>query len=127
MMRAHAGDRGKNHGSHRRAEREMQHVLGRQPLRREYQHEQWHHHYSTADAEKPCGKAHQRADAEVGDPSRHAPSTWAATSANPAPELARVMYFGGIAMTAAKRRTFATPTEWSKNSNIGASLGESPA
>ena len=42
------------------------------------------------------------------------------------PELATVMYFGAVASSAPKRRTLATPTERGKNSNIGASFGESP-
>src|SRR6266542_2380676 len=47
-------------------------------------------------------------------------------SANPAPASHAVTYFGGAGRRSAKRRTLATPTECGKNSNIGASLGESP-
>src|SRR5437868_14798127 len=87
MMRAHAGDRGKHHRRERGAEREMQDMLGRQALAAEHEYQQRHHHYAAADAEKSGGKAHQRADAQVGKPSAHAPSTWRTTSAKPAPPL----------------------------------------
>src|SRR2546423_938897 len=105
---------------------EMQDGRGGRAWAAEHEYQQRHHDSAPADAEKSGGKAHQRADAQVGGPSAHAPSTWPTTSAKPAPALARVMYFGGVAMTPAKRCTLATPTEQGKKSNIGASLGESP-
>src|SRR5205823_5315868 len=126
MVRTHARYGGKHHRRHRRAERYVKHVLRRQPLRGESEHQQRHHDHAAADAQQPGGEADERAYAEIRGPRHHAASRCATTSANPAPELATLMYFGAVASSAPKRRTLATPTERGKNSNIGASFGESP-
>src|SRR5438094_10401766 len=126
VVRTHARYGGEHHRRHRRAERYVKHVLRWQALPGEDQHEKRHHDHAAANAQQPGGKADERANAEIGSPRRHAASRCATTSANPAPALAPVMYFGAEASSAAKRRTLATPTERGKNSNIGASFGESP-
>src|SRR5205807_5664631 len=51
-------------------------------------------------------------------------SRYSASSANPAPEAARVTYFGLSESRSSKRRTLATPTECPKKANIGASARE---
>src|SRR5216117_661214 len=58
---------------------------------------------------------------------RRSCSRCSASSENPAPAVARVTYFGLSASRSLKRRTLATPTEWLKKANSGASFGESPA
>src|SRR5207237_9547771 len=114
------------HRGHTGEEGTMQSMVRRQPLRGENDRQKRHHDDAAADAEQPGGEADERANAEIRGPRHHAASRCATTSANPAPELATVMYFGAVASSAPKRRTLATPTERGKNSNIGASFGESP-
>src|SRR5580765_7706634 len=126
MMRPHAGERSENHRGERSADSKVQHVLGRHAARREDEDEQGHHHNAAADAEESRGEADQRADAEIGEPLHQERSRCAASSAKPAPALACVTNFGSALMRPAKRRTFATPIEFAKKPNIGASFGESP-
>src|SRR5258706_1080865 len=92
----------------------------------EDEHQQRHHHHAATNAKQSRGKADQRTNAEVGRPLHQAGSRCSTSSAKPAPEDACVTNVGVVLTIEAKRLMLATPTEFGKNSNIGASFGESP-
>src|SRR6185369_14945493 len=110
----------------RRAEREVQDMLRRHLVRAEDEHEERHHHHAAADTEQASSETDERSNAEVGRPLHQACSRCSTSSAKPAPAAAWVTNLGGVLTRAAKRLMLATPTEFGKNSNIGASFGESP-
>src|SRR5204863_9347048 len=109
-----------------RAECEVKHVFGRHPMRTEDEHQERHHDHAAADAEQPGGETDQRANAEIRRPLHQARKRWSTSSTNPAPDVAPVTNLGIAGIAPTKRWMLATPTEFGKKANIGASFGESP-